>query len=83
MNQTQEVSNTYSDEEFREIFQVIRIGEVFSTPRFTQRAPRHGLSGGRAFDLQLGDDLLVLSNRKACLKHLREENYDFVAVSSM
>ena len=76
-----EMPCTPTDDELHEIFQLIRIGEVFSNPRFTQRAPKHGLFGGRAFDLQLGDDLLVPSNRKACLQHLRTENYDFVAVS--
>ena len=76
-----EMPGTPTDDELHEIFQLIRIGEVFSNPRFTQRAPKHGLFGGRAFDLQLGDDWLVPSNRKACLQHLRTENYDFVAVS--
>ena len=67
--------------ELKELFHLMTIGEIYSPPRCTARAHRHGLVGGRAFDLTLGDDLLDPENRKACLKHLREHDYDFLAVT--
>lgn len=57
------------------------IGEVFSSPRFTDRASRHGLQAGRAYDLKLGDNFLSSCERRDCLKHLQDNKYGFVAVS--
>ena len=69
------------DAELRELFHLMKIGEVYSPPRCTARARQHGLKGGRAFDLTLGDNLLNPACRKACLKHLREQDYGFLAVT--
>ena len=65
-----------------ELYHVRQIGEVFSPPRFTKRASRHGLSAGHAFDLELGNNFLIPSERQRCVRHLREEKYGLVTVSS-
>ena len=76
--------NTQSDEVeplLKDILQLIRIGEVFSPPRFTKQASQHGFTGGRAFDLVLGDDLLKPEARRECLERLAREKYDLVVVT--
>ncbi len=69
------------NEDLREIMHLRLIGEVFSTPQFSRRAPQHDLQSGRAFDLQLGDQFLKSEHRQQCLNHLRKRKYGLVAVS--
>ena len=69
-------------EDLSMMYHLKTIGEVFSVPRFTARAHRHGLQAGRAFDLELGDDFLDPKKRQKCIQHLRDEEYGLVTVSS-
>ena len=69
------------NKDLSEIMHLRLIGEVFSTPQFSRRAPQHDLQSGRALDLQLGDQFLKSEHRQQCLNHLRRMKYGFVAVS--
>lgn len=57
------------------------VGEVFSTPHFSEHSLKHGLQPGRAFDLRLGDNLLDKKQRDACREHLRKNKYGLLLVS--
>lgn len=78
---SKEDSLEIDNKDLSEILHLRLIGEVFSTPQFSRRAPQHDLQSGRAFDLQLGDQFLKSEHRQQCLSHLRRMKYGFVAVS--
>ena len=48
----------------KEAHHIRHVAEVFSAPRFTARARVHGLREGRAFDIELGDNLLTFTKYK-------------------
>ena len=67
--------------DLQDIMHLRLVGEVFSPDRFTSSAGRFDLQPGRAFDLQLGDQLLCPKQRKACLEHIRQKKYGLVVVT--
>ena len=61
---------------YQEVFsmsskQLRTVAEVFCPNRFVPRAHRHGLQGGEAFDIVLGDDLSLPGPQAAALSYLR------------
>ena len=70
-----------TSKELQDLMHLRLIGEVFSPDRFASSASRFDLQPGRAFDLQLGDQLLCPKQRKACLDHIRQKQYGLVVVT--
>ena len=70
-----------SEKEITSYLQEKMVGEVFSTPYFSEHSTKHGLQPGRAFDLRLGDNLLDKKQRDACREHLRRNKYGLLLVS--
>ena len=61
---------------YQEVFsmsskQLRTVAEVFCPNRFVPRAHRHGLQGGKAFDIVLGDDLSLPGPQAAVLSYIR------------
>ena len=61
---------------YQEVFsmsskQLRTVAEVFCPNRFVPRAHRHGLQGGKAFDIVLGDDLSLPGPQAAALSYIR------------
>ena len=61
-----------------QILQIRLIGEVFSPERFTKKASQHGLDPGKAYDLELGHQLLDPENRRKCLNISKTTNMDWL-----
>ena len=64
-----------------QILQIRLIGEVLSPERFSKKASQHGLDPGRAYDLELGHQLLDPENRRSCLNHFKHSTYGLVVIT--
>ena len=57
------------------------VAEVFSPNRFIPRAHRHGLNGGKAFDIVLGQDLLQPEAQEAVISYITHHRPGLCVVS--
>ena len=77
----QYLSEDVEEGNYKEAHHIQQVAEVFSVPRFTARAMVHGLRPARAFDIELGDDLLLEGCRRDTLSYLQKVRPGLVVVS--
>ena len=58
----------------------VKVSEVYSRPRISEKAAEEGLEQGSAFDLLTGYDFRKRTDRHRCWKKLKEEDPDLLVV---